>query len=39
MDFDFLLLDGSWARVIQVRLDFWGVRVASAFVDQLSLLS
>ena len=35
MDFDFLLLDRSWARVIQVRLDFRDVRVASAFVDQL----
>ena len=35
MDFDFLLLDRNWARVIQVRLDFRDVRVASAFVDQL----
>ena len=35
MDFDFLLLDRSWARVIQVRLDLRDVRVASVFVDQL----
>ena len=35
MDFDFLLLDRSWARVIQMRLDLRDVRGASAFVDQL----
>ena len=35
MDFDFFLLDRSWARVIQMRLDFRDVRGASAFVDQL----
>ena len=38
MDFDFLLLDRSWARVIQVRLDVKDVRVASVFVDQLEKL-
>ena len=31
----FFLLDRCWARVIQVRLVFRDVRVASAFVDQL----